>query len=431
MFFVTLGSQPGVVAASRCEIKVYSNKGRRDFSALKRFFRIADAVLARTIPTSSDTPRIRYEIVMTDNPASLARPPRAKKNTVRLYLPQNLDPLKGWDSELCEAIGTALALKAKVPLARDGAAPTPRWMELGILRKARRQATAYLVYGVVTFPGAHALLTRPDPPDVMKTFDSTLRPQDGSAYKTMMEMCEVALDVVSRLPNGKNAIHEMLSLASQGLPPRRAFRQALETALSKSTSFSDQSVDDWFLKFASSAVLNVFQPGSADFAAQRFKDATLIEYRLKAGKGVEGGGAPPVKQYCVITDLDDAIGKARDPDILIKREQLALSRLAYSLPANLQRKVVDLAAALDKLKNGDKAGFKSAAVAAVRGFNDELHRCHEVERLLERCEKRFVPPTYKYHSALKEAEWARKRRAERWPGATALLDRIEHDMSLR
>jgi hypothetical protein len=348
-------------------------------------------------------------------------------------MPLDTNPSQDQDDKICAAIGIALDVKAGVPL-RDGDATAPRWLEMGILRKTRRQTRDNLVYGVVTFPGTHALLTLPHPPSLLKALESPLQPSDGPAYEILLEVCEVILDVTLRMPEGKEAILKMLALSAQGAPPRQAFEQALAPILQKSPGNAGKTVEEWLRESATTVCLNVFQPGTADFAARQFKNATMVEYRLKGkveGDRSEKEGVMPTTQYCSIAKLQKIIDDVDEPEMLLKRKQLDLNRLACSLPSCLQKKVGNLARALDKLKDGDKKAFAAEAGIAIRRFNDELNRFCAMERFLLSCEKKFVPPSFRYNPALEQARISRSRRKKQWPGATSLLNRIEHDMSLK
>ncbi len=405
-----------------CRIKVFSRHGGGNLIAPNRFFRALDTTINGIIPKQTVSKSMVYELILLEPDDIRKEILRARnKSTLRVGIPQSLDPLHGGDEKLLPAIGMALLLKAGLSVSKKQSAP--RWIELALLRKIRRRAASDRILGVVSFPGVHALLTLPHPPKLLKALESPLRQSDGAAYEILMETCEVILDRVLMLPEGKKVVRKLLELSLQGLPPEDAFRQATGANLRRYEVYKGKSVEEWLTNGAASASLNLLHPGSAAFGLREFKKVTLVEYSPSRTDGEP--------HYCSIMELPKILDKIESPEILIRKKQCELERLAFSLPAPMQEAVSAVGASLDILRQGKnkEEAFAKALNSAMANFNAALDRCCAMENMLDNMEATILPPLWRYNAALGVVAKSKQRRQIRWPEITSFLDKIEHDMA--
>jgi len=440
LFFVLLGVN--VRAAESCEVKIYTRNSKVNLREIKTFFRTADLLISRILPAEKKkrgNPSLsHYAVVLLDEKHfNKFEVLDTSNKELRFYLPEKTSDWIGKDRITSRIILSILLKRSGAVVARR--AKLPPWLVYGVLAKVQRRLSKANIPGMVTFPGVHMLLTASSTPDLFEIAFSSLKPEDGAAYKIFLETSEILLAAVLRLPQSRNAIKDIVDLSVDGIPARKTFDMILGK---KVYSFLDNTTDisklgivrqnhdelkTWLNDYAILKSVNPFKPGNARFAEKQFSKIKIVKYLSKSEKGSK---AEEIR-YCKVADLFIKRKEIKNFTFVVKNKEIEFSRLEFAVPIQMQTSIYNMKKYLRKLRTDSSFKFKKAYVLAEQNFYDEVEKYYELETYLGKMELRFVPEAWRYRTEFQEISKSETYKRKRWPALTKYLDLIETQTNLK
>ena len=425
-------------AAATSSIRVFTGKDAKNPSIdVERFFRLCELEVARILPRHGPgNHALEYSIIAV--PAKrLKRKSKistATRGKVRIYLSDALGDDFGNDKPLLAKLAAVVILKNAGNFSAKDYLKIPKWIVYGILRKVLRRLKHQRIYGLVVFPGVHALLISGTPPDFMKILSDPLAPGDGPAFDLSMEIAEITLNAVTRLPKGKRLLADIVNLAMKGVPADTSFRGALgdpvrsvvagQIGESKNAS-QDEPFAIWLGRAAMTSAVNIFNPLDATSAEKAYLKYSKVRYETKERSTPSGIERPSETRCCTLSDLPDEWGKMKSPEMVFKRKQRDMALLAMMLPSALQSPLNKMREAMTFVERKKPEAFKKQLSAAESDFYRALDRRQQIEAYIDGVERSRVPPSYLYAPQLREIGVAGRKRKCLCPGLRSYMDAKE------
>lgn len=399
------------------------------------FFRICDKEVSNIFPVRKELNRsIEYSIIVVDK----GRLQKGLKishtgsSKFRLYFSGDMTNFKK-NEVLLAKLAAIIIFKKSKGSSKKGYRSIPKWIVYGILRKVLRRMRTTRVPGMVVYPGIHALVLGGNSPDMMKTIDTPLFLADGPARELSLEVSEIALNSVLKLPKGKTLIENIINLSLKGVPSSTSFRGALSDsvkAIERGVHLQDNSDQDsferWLGKAALCSAVNIFNPLDATSAEREFLKYSKVRYMTKPSIAATGLERPPEERCCVLRDLGDEMEKMADPEVVLKTEQRDLALLMLMLPGELQSPVEKIRRALSSLREKQQPeNFKKKYSLAEREFYDALDKRQKIEAFITRIERSVVPPSYLYAPQLSQIDRYRVIKGRLCPELHSFMDTTE------
>ena len=415
-------------------IKIFTGKNAESLSPdVYRFFRTCDLEVSRILPRrKSDEGHIEYSIIAVGGGRLKAKHKISSTvtNKVRIYLSDEIDDFKS-DNALLAKLAALIVLKRTAATSKKTYRSIPEWIVYGVLRKVLRHMRRRRISGMVVYPGIHALILAGDAPDLMTTIEHPPSPEDGPSFKLAMEVCEITLNSVLRLPKGKNLLEDIINLSLKGVPPTSSFRGALSEAilsLKPSGSAKRDAFDAWLQNTALRSAVNIFNPLDATSAERIFREYCKVRYATKPFTTPAGVERPSEIRCRLLSDIAEELNKMKNPKLVMMLKQRDLALLRLMLPGDLQSAVDKIRTTLSLLDHKKTNEFKTRYAAAELEFYDALEKRQKIESFVGKIERDRVPPSLLYAPQLSEIdEYARNRRLL-WPQLHSYLDSEEKNV---
>ena len=432
LFAVLLISLFGVDLHAASTVRVFTGKtGRHLPRDVESFFRVCDREVAKILPFRKDVNRsVEYSIIALEkgrlkNGLKISKTSHSK---FRLYFSRNLTKFKENEPLLARLAATIIQKKAG-DSSDKGYRSIPKWIVYGILRKVLRRMRKSRVSGMVVYPGIHALILAGNPPDFMRVIDEPLHPTDGPSRELALEVSEIALNSVLRLPKAKILLEDIINLSLKGVPSSTSFRGALSDpvkAIQRGRKAPDNSKRDLFSRWLGKAALrssvNIFNPLDATSSEREFLRCSRVRYMTKPSIAPTGLERPAEERCCLLRDVADEMVKMADPKLVIKGKQRDLSLLMLMLPGELQAPVQRIRRSLSLLVEKQPEKFKEKYALAEGEFYDALDKRQRIEAFIGKVERSFVPPSYLYAPQLLEIDRHTRMRGCLWPKLQSFMD---------
>ena len=424
------------VYAKPCNIKFFTGKSHTDTEGIASFFKTADLLVSKIIPTERQVP-LAYSIVLMDkDDLPESRQIIHTKDSLRIYLPDDIQST----NQLCYQFLSNLI--AHIVLEKSGIQATekncntfPKWISQALIRKISRRRNANIIPGTVLFPGTHALILSEEKTDWLKLVSNPMLPQDGGAYNLYTEVSEIMLNSILHLPEGKNLLMDIIELANKNVNTENIIRDVVTKKIldmqknMNNAMFPDSTADNpfnaWLNYSFRLASVNLLTPCNAEFAEKLFKKAEIVRYMAK---NTDKQMKEKEIHFCTLAELPDKMDDILNLQYVILNKQRDLVRIAFAMPISLQNPIYKIEKAMDLLMKNKKSSFKKIFTAEKNKFYDALDKQIQIEMYMLETEKAFVPPLYRYShevSVMKENDKAHK---QSWPALSDYMDKIEEDM---
>jgi len=267
----------------------------------------------------------------------------------------------------------------------------------------------------------------------MSVVDHPPSPNDGPSFKLAMEISEITLNSVLRLPKGKKLLEDIINLSFKGASPGKSFRVALKDSIPAlgrpPVDGAVQGKRDVFSEWLADAVLrsavNIFNPLDASSAERMFLEYGKVKYATKPFATSTGIERPSEMRCRVLRDIADELGKMENPKLVIVAKQRDFALLMMMMPDGLQEPLGRMRSALSLLVREQPDAFKKNMAAAEADFYNALDKKQRIEAFVGKIERSVVPPALLYAPQLGEIDRGLRARRRLWPRLHSFLDSKE------
>ena len=415
-----------------CTVKIFTKGSKKDLPKIRSLILLSDLMVSRILPKKSSKP-LEYSVVLLEKDelkkdGILNQGPKS----LRFYLSEDMHSWQSDDKVLSNIIASII-LKKSSTSGGENTSVIPEWMTHALVRKIERRQQKITIPGTISYPGVHALVLSGTKIDWLEMVTGMPPPEELNAHEIYKEASEIILDSILRLPEGKQAILDMVELANKGINKKDLFQSVLgkkiynlesHMTFSNPESDSNNILQQWLnYNFRISSV-NTFTPCSATDAEKLFIKAEVVSYRAKTG---EEENAPVEERFCKIEELPEKLDEIINLKSVLIKKQRDLARIAFAIPIPLQDYMYKMQKSLDLLLTAkdDKAlqeTFRKMYLHEKQGFYQELERQNQIEVYILKTEATFVPPGYRYYAEINAMKDVKEIERERWPALTKLLD---------
>lgn len=435
---VFFGSGPAM-GVGNCELKIFTRNSKVDLNDIKSFFRNADLLVSRTIPTEkvkkSNSQKLPvYNIVLMNKKDFTKIEILDEQNKgIRFYLPEDINEWAKDDRIKARIISAMLLKKAGLDL--KDIKKLPPWLVYGILSKTNRRLDKSTIPGIMTFPAIHMLLVTSPAPDLLNISVHPVHQEDGPTYQIFLESSEIIVDTIRRLPQSREGIMDVIDLGIKGFPAKDAFMQAFskKVYVFKNNTTNDidleklnsaEIINQWLIENAILMAVNTFKPGNAHFAEQQFRKIEIVKYLTIPNKDEKD---KKEERFCQVNELLEKKKEIENYNTVIRSKEIDFARLAFSLPSPLQPGIIKIKELLEMLRSGITTNFEKQYNQAKQEFYNGLEKMNKLEGYLVTIELEALPASWQYHRELDELEKWNSKHKKRWPALTEYLDSIENE----